>query len=121
METPWQTYTKLQESLNKVNLINASLQFVLTNGNRVEGLLGDFVFDRDNLFLELKDACINDDKLKDFTLMGVQIYRWRILCLAPSITNHASTFARATFCANGTDAKPVSNARFVFIIIQTLD
>ncbi|KAH9406726.1 hypothetical protein TYRP_012984 [Tyrophagus putrescentiae] len=41
MECPWQTYTKLQESLNKGNLINANLQFVLHNGDSVSGLLDE--------------------------------------------------------------------------------
>lgn len=129
MEIPWQTYTKLQDSLNKVNLINANMQFILSDGNCVDGLLGDFVFDRDNLFLHLKDVSVNNDKLSEHTLMGMHISRWRIRELAPSIDNKASSssiFSRATFCENGEKASKLScNGRFVnlavFVFLETIN
>lgn len=122
MECPWQTYTKLQESLNKGNLINANLQFVLHNGDSVSGLLGDFSFDCENLFLELKNVSINAKKLSKHTLMGMHICRWRIVELSTSNTEKTqSTFSQAAFNSNhpkSNEKKPpisseVSNKIFV--------
>lgn len=123
MECLWQTYTKLQESLNKVNLINAQFQFVLNNGNIVEGLLGDFVFDQENLFLELKDVSISEEKFGNYILMGMHICRWRIVEFSSSNAekpnSSQSTFSQAAFISNGSksDGKDIHTFRYAFFIL----
>lgn len=133
MECPWQTFTKLQESLNKGNLINANLQFVLHNGDSVSGLLGDFSFDCENLFLELKNVSINAKKLSKHTLMGMHICRWRIVELSTSNTEKTqSTFSQAAFNSNHPKSNekepPISrsvsvislNQRLIYFILITV-
>lgn len=123
MDWPWQTYTKLQESLNKVSLINVKFQFVLNNGNIVNGLLGDFVFDRENLFLELKDASINEEKYGKYILMGMHICRWRIVELSSSNAKkpnlNQSTFSQAAFISKDSKSggKDIHTFRFAFFIL----
>lgn len=122
MECPWQTYTKLQESLNKVNLINAKFQFVLNNGNTVDGLLGDFVFDRENLILELKDVSINEEKYGKHMLMGMHICKWRIVELSSNADNpssNQSTFSQAAFISKDSipNGKDIHTFRSTFFIL----
>jgi len=128
MDSNWKTYAVLHETLNKVNLINSTLHFLLTNGNRIEGLLSDFIFDADNLLLVLQNVTINSEHFDEFQLVGLDICRWRIVQIAERIDgSHPKemkqpTFAEATFGTNGKNSKHPTplDSRFALNVVYCI-